>query len=215
MIGTPPVNGSEAARYNYAERELGIYLNRAGGAWPELRERLTAICRDKVATLAFVPAGWLADVRAVCGDAYAPVVTSPYLTTGAVNPSAPSWLAKDKSYLDAWQGIANACRAAVVAYAAGKIEEGRKELDALERDAAFWDGLYRITKAVADAPANAVSAVAGGVSYVAGGVLGSLFKSWVFWAVAAAAGGFAAWRLGILGPLAKRAAAKATGAKAG
>lgn len=214
MLPSPP-SGSTAALYDYAEQQLGVYLNSAGNAWPELRESLFRILEDKVAPLAFVPNDWLADVRATCGTTYAPQLVSPYMRNGDPKPTAPAWLRADKSYLDAWHAIADLTRAAVLDYSQGKIEEGRAELAKAYAAAAFWDGLYRATKAVADLPSNAVAAVGDGVGYVAGGVFGSLAKSWVFWVLAVGAAAYAAWRLGVLKPLAQRAVAKAAPAKAG
>ncbi len=205
MLPSAPSNGAQAAAYDYAEAHLGIYLNAAGNAWPELRAQLLRICHEKVAPLAFVPSDWIDQVATVCGTSYAPQLMTPYVGSGAVRATAPVWLTKDKAAMDAWHAIAGASRQAVMDYSQGKINEGRAELDKLYRDAAFWDGLYRATKFVADLPANAVGAVGDGAGYVLGGVFGSLAKSWVFWLLALGAGGFAAFKFGFLGKLLKKA----------
>lgn len=180
-------------------QELGVYVRPGlGRGYPELSAQLLQIYADKVAVFGWVPASWLGRVRAgmVNGDVYQ--LLPPRKLNGTLRDDLPAWITDVGSRVDAWEQVSAIVVKAIVDYATQQAEAGREELDALYRNAAFWDGLYRATKVIADLPADAVSAATTGAQYVAGGVLKSLFSSWLVWAALIVGGGLAAWRFGLL-----------------
>ncbi len=185
---------------------LGVYP--AAAPYPELVEQLLKLYRDRVSKASFVPSTWLAGVEEIAkrNPPAAPTIVSPYKTTGEMKLAGtmPDWLLSNRANADAWAAMAQMARAISVNYAAGKITEGREEMERAYGKVEFWNGLISVATTIANAPANIVGSVVGGVQSVAGGIMGKLFGSWLFWLVALAAGGFAAWRLGLISLLKKR-----------
>lgn len=169
-----------------------------GSTWPELRDQLLKLYRERVGKLAFVPMTWIDQVAAEHAAGNVLVLVPPFLPNGTVRPNLPAWLASNPQALAAWKEAAEVSRLIVFHYAAGKVTEGRAEMARAQANAAFWDGLYRAAVFVADAPANAVSGVLGGVQRVVGGVAGAFLKSPIVWVALVAGGGFLAWRLGLI-----------------
>lgn len=183
---------------------LGVYINQAGQSWPELTEQLLKLYRDRVAKLAFVPTSWYASVQALKGLG-APVIAPPYMGDGkTVRPGFPAWLANDPAALTAWAKVAEQARLIVFHYASNKVEEGRGEMARAYANAAFWDGLYNVAVAVADAPGKIVGAAADGAQRVAGGIFKSLFSSWLVWLVLLGGAAFAAWRFGFFAQMLRK-----------
>lgn len=172
--------------------ELGVLpRDGLGVTWPELGRDLLKLYRERVANLPFVPAGWLAQIERE-HNAGNIMVLRPALFPGTSTPvpdAMPAWLSSIEAK-KAWTEASERVRLVVNAYAQGKLEIGRREMAAAQFDAAFWNGLYTATKAVADLPKNIVEGVTGGAQYVAGGLLRSIFSSWIVWVGIAAAGLF-------------------------
>lgn len=144
-----------------------------GTAWPELRALMNRMTDEKVLALPWIPEGVRAQVRAfIAAWPSAVVRVGPiYLANGNRNPRYPAFIAS-QAQKDAWWDLGEWQRKAYVAYAGDRRDEGLRELRKLEAAAAFWDRMYTVTKAVADAPAN----IAGGIADATATVTGSLLK---------------------------------------
>lgn len=179
---------------------LGVYPSAA--PYPELVDQLVKLYTDRVATVAFVPPAWIDGVKAIAArnPPAAPVIVSPYKTNGDMKLAGemPDWILSSKANADAWAQMAGMARAIVMEYTAGKIEEGRAEMDRAYRNVAFWSALEHVATTIADAPGNLLSGALGGLQRVTGGIFGALFSSWIFWLVLLVCGGYVAWSFGLL-----------------
>ena len=94
------------------------------------------------------------------------------------------------------------------AYAARNFADATKQAQAAAADVAFWDTVYTVVKAVADAPATVAGAASDATMRLAGGILA---KAWPLILMVGAAFGLYFFGPAILGGLRTRAAAKAAG----
>lgn len=168
---------------------LGI-MPQAGWAtgYPDLVRMLNRIYSDKIAGMPWVPRSWLAATQAIQAkfptDLMRPTPALDGL--GRRSALAPSWADTDAK-LAAWGTIYDTVNDAIKAYGAAQQEIGRGELAALEADAAFWDGAYRLAVTVRNLPANVVGAVGGGISSFVGTFLPESLKAYakaITWALA-------------------------------
>lgn len=166
--------------------------------YPDLRQLLEGLYAQ-VAQLPFVPASWLATVKAYHAANQLCDMIPARLPGGMLRPGMPEWL-NNPAAAEAWDKVEARIQASMLTWSNGNRESAHAELAAFERNKAFWDGirnpLITAATAVRDLPANAVKAVLGGVGDVAGGVLKSLFGSWVVWVALGLGGLGLAWKLG-------------------
>lgn len=164
------LNNATPAQSDAAWKSWGIYLSPGiGEAYPELNTKLLTFFRDRVAKIPWLPAGWydaVAGIQANFPGSQARIAPA-LLASGAVNPQAPDWLdsADKRQY---WQELFAESNKIVTAYAAGKADEGRIELDRLYANSAFWDRAYNIAVTIRDTPENIVKAagkVATGIAW--------------------------------------------------
>lgn len=168
---------NESDNANLAAR-TGLYIQPGQGqAWPELAALVLKLYRIRVARLAFVPAGWLAEVEAAAAGSNLLVPVGTAFKT-LVYP-IPSWITDDPQAKAAWQEVYAIVQAARLKYGAQKLAEGRLAIESAVANVAFWDGLYKVAVAVRDAPGNAVAAVAKGAASAAGSFLGSTWWVWL------------------------------------
>jgi hypothetical protein len=166
--------------------------------YPDLVRMLNRIYTDKIAKLPWVPKSWLGAVGEVQAKNPADLikVTPGYDALNRRSDMAPSFADTDGK-LKAWHNIYTAQQDAIVAYAAKQAEIGASKLRALEADAAFWDGAYKLAVTVRDLPSNVVKAVGGGVSDFVGSFLPDSLKAYAKWVTAALAlliiGGVLMW----------------------
>jgi hypothetical protein len=147
---------------------------------------LNRIYTDKIAKLPWVPASWLGAVGELQGKYPADLIkiAPGYDALNRRGELAPSF-ADTEAKLKAWHNIYSAQQDAIVAYAAKQAEIGASKLRALEADAAFWDGAYKLAVTVRDLPSNVVKAVGGGVSDFVGSFLPESLKAYAKWVTAA------------------------------
>ncbi len=153
----------------YTDDALALSASALGllDAWPNLRTNLVDIYTDRVASLPFVPAGWLDGAIA---HLHAPDAAV-WLPTPHPVP-APAWLDSPEA-LSAWKQVFDALESAVSQYAAGQEAAGAAELASLRASATFWDTLYVVTKAIADAPKTVLVAAGNVADSVVSGVFSS------------------------------------------
>ncbi len=181
-------------------QDLGVWAQFGlAAAWPELAASLNRLYTDRVAKLPWVPRDWFVQVMNLqAANPGSLIVIGPALNVlGGRSSDAPTFADSDDK-LHAWQEIFQMTEAAIRKYADGKASEGRAEMDAAYMNSDFWNRAYAIAVAIRDLPANAVGAVLSGAESVTGGILGSLAKSWLFWAALIGAGVVIAWRFGLL-----------------
>lgn len=136
-------------------KELGVFLQPGiGMAYPELKDQLIRLYRDKVSKLNFIPFGWLGAVMAV-QEAHpndlvrlSPVV----LTNGTIIPESAPFTIQTQETADAWDAIFKQVGPAIAAYAAKQQEAGKKQLDVLYANAAFWNRAYLLADGIVSAP---------------------------------------------------------------
>lgn len=164
-FATPPADPTST------NRELGIQRvpgrRKAYPEWSDLSDPILA----KVAALPFIPPGWYAKVQALQA-AYPDDIFDISPVFGPIGnrvAGVAPWITEPAD-LKAWQTLADAYKAAAVAFAAGKVAEGRKVMEAAQSNADFWDAAYRTVKVIADAPAN----IAGAASTVITGTVSRL-----------------------------------------
>jgi hypothetical protein len=167
-----------------AWKTLGVYIQPGiGTAYPELNKLLQAFFKSKVATIPWLPAGWL-DSQAGLQAAYPGDqirIAPAFKGDGSVSPLAPVWLdTPEKRQL--WQELFKRSNEIVTAYAAGEAAKGKVLLDKLYSEAAFWDRMYNIAVTVRDLPKTVV----GAAGDFASGVVGEFLKK--FWIVIAVGG---------------------------
>jgi hypothetical protein len=144
-------------------KTLGVYQQPGvGTAYPELRAQLFATLQQ-TARIDWLPARWLEDVRRVYdADPGALVIVGAASVSGKRQSNAPDWIDTEAKET-VWNAINKAMLAAVVKYAREQQEAGRAELDALNRNAAFWNFAYT-SAVVAAAPAALAIGAAKGVA---------------------------------------------------
>jgi hypothetical protein len=59
----------------------------------------------------------------------------------------------------AWDSVVDQCRAIMSAYYKGQLAQAIADGEALERNVAFWDGVYAVSKFVNDIPSNVASGI--------------------------------------------------------
>lgn len=191
-----PLTNADRSRINYT---LGI-MDQPGLAmgYPDLVRMLNRIYEDKVGKLPWVPKSWLGAVAELQGK-YPADLMRPTPGFDALNrrgQMAPSFADTDAK-LKVWHGIYTAVNDAIVAYAAKQSEIGASKLRALEADAAFWDGAYKLAVTVRDLPSNIVKATGRGVSDFVGTFLPESLKAYakaITWAlVLLIVGGLVMW----------------------
>lgn len=157
-----------------------------GEAYPELVAIVRSIYRNRVARLAFVPAGWLAQVEdAMAGGNL--VLPTPVGFASLAYP-IPAWLSGDAYALAAWRQVHDLVKDAQSRFIAGRIEEGKYVMAQAEANVAFWDGLYKAAVAIRDLPGDAVAAVGTGAT--------SALMAWVkkaWWVLALVGIGLVVW----------------------
>ena len=132
-----------------------------GQAYPEFRESLKELYRTRVASLAFVPAGWLGQIVGAMGEDI--VLLQDSLPYGVPYRGAlPPWITSDPAAVKAWSEASKVILAAYRAYAAQRVAEGKRIVANAQANAAFWNGLYSAAVAIRDLPGNAVNAVGAG-----------------------------------------------------
>lgn len=144
-----------------AWKTWGVYIqNGVGTAYPELNTLLQNFFRERVAKTPWLPSGWF-DAQAALQTMYpgdqvriAPAM----LTTGGINPNAPGWLDTAEKR-QRWEELYTLQRGIILKFTQGKIDEGRKEMEAAYANAAFWDRMYNIAVTVRDFPKTVVGAV--------------------------------------------------------
>lgn len=181
----------------YASRLACYWQAGQGLSWPDLRTMMRQLIKERMGPVPFLPSYWLPEALAVIdrGDMIRPHMTRP---GGVPRADLPDWLASNPAAMDAWDKLAALLSSAVNKFAQGKVAEGAREMAATQRDAALWDAMYRVTKAVADLPSNVVGGVLDGAGSVAGGLLKRLASSWLVWVAAIGVAGAVAWRAGLL-----------------
>jgi hypothetical protein len=141
-----------------AKKAYGIMVSPGlGVAWNgDLKRLMTTLFTTRVANIPWLPVGWLAgveDLQARFPDDL--VRIGPSMGSIHPNPDMPDWILNSQDRMDAWMAIYRASNDAIVSYAAGKQAEGKAQLDALYRNAAFWDGAYNLAVNIRDAVPNA------------------------------------------------------------
>lgn len=188
---------------------LGV-MDQSGLAmgYPDLVRMLNRIFTDKVAKLPWVPTSWLGAVGEVQSKNPTDLikVTPGFDALNRRGQLAPSFADTDDK-LKVWHTIYKAQQDAIVEYAAKQSEIGANRLRALEADAAFWDGAYKLAKIARDLPSNVVKAVGGGVSDFVGTFLPESLKAYAKWVLLAivllVVGGVVLWYRKKLGGLIK------------
>lgn len=166
--------------------------------YPELVRLLNRLFSDKVAKLPWVPRSWLPAVAELQAKNPGDLIKlAPALNVlGFRQEGCPSFADTDDKAA-VWATIYKAQQDAIGAYAAKQAEEGAAELRALEADAAFWDGAYKLAVTVRDLPSTVVKATAGGVADFAASFLPDSLKKYgkiVFWLlVVLVVGGLVLW----------------------
>ncbi len=143
-----------------ARKAYGIYVSPGlGGIWEgRLKTEMDRLFVTRMASIPWLPAGWLAGVRDLQSRYPDDLVRiAPAMGRSLIpNPESPDWLLQDQARIDAWQVIAKASDNAIIQVAAGKQAEGKAELDQLYANAAFWDRAYNLAVGVRDAVPNAI-----------------------------------------------------------
>lgn len=136
-------------------KELGVFLQPGIGlAYPDLKDQLLRLYRDKVSKLNFVPFGWYAAVLQV-QEAHpndlvrlAPVM----LTNGTIIKESADFTIQSEETAQAWDAIFRQVGPVIGAYAAKQQEAGRKQLEVLYQNATFWNRVYNIADSIVTAP---------------------------------------------------------------
>lgn len=155
-------------------RLLGVILQTGlGSAYPALKDQAQALYRDKVSRLPFVPKDWLDNVRELQaingGDV---VLLAPSRTAlGIWSVNNPEWMDTNDKVL-AWEAVRNEMQEAVKSYARADAARGAVIIAGLQRNAAFWSGLYDVASVVGAAP----NAIIGAAGDVASGAVSTLIK---------------------------------------
>lgn len=145
------VGGLGADPYNpmTLQPALGCYSLQYATVWPDLANQLTAIYRDKVGGIPWLPAGWLQNVMALHNQNGMILIPSPANSTPAIpwlnTPEKKAW----------WQAFHQIANKAVMDYAAKKAADGKIEMERAYSNAAFWDSAYKVASLLA-APVTAV-----------------------------------------------------------
>lgn len=153
----------------YTDDENGLQATASGllNAWPDLRAQLSDLYTQRVAGLAFLPPTWLQaaldHLHAGDGAVWVP-------QPNPTNP--PEWLQSSDAQ-SVWRSMFGAIESAVNRYAADQAEAGAAELAALQANATFWDGLYRVAVAVRDAPKTVLTAAGSVADSIGAGILSS------------------------------------------
>lgn len=178
------------------------------GAWPELGRLIDRLFEDRVSRLPWVPKSWLQAVREVqAANPQDLIRLAPGRDKlGRRQEGAPSF-ADDDAKLDVWVEIWKAQQKATEAYAAKQVEVGRREIDRLVANAAFWDAAYTIADTAKNLPANIVKATGRGAAEFVGTFLPDSLKSYarlITWAlVLLIVGGLVLWYRKRLGGIVK------------
>jgi len=181
--------------------------------YPDLVRMMDRLFQDRVAKIPWVPPSWLTAVRELQAKHPQDLIKiAPALSNaGDRQEGAPSW-ADTPEKLKTWYELYQAQQSAIVSYAAKQVEIGRKKLDALYADAAFWDGAYKLAVTVRNLPSNVIKAVGGGVSDFVGTFLPDVLKGYAKLVTGAlvllVVGGVVLWYKGKLGKLAAAAGIK-------
>ncbi len=145
------------------ESHYGLTLQPGlGTGYPDLKSVVDTIINTRIGGLPWLPDGWL-EAYALLKKQNPGDVIQLYPSNGTAgnkNIEAPDWQTAEQR--TAWTAAALEIHKSIQKYAAGKQDEGRAELQALYRNAAFWDAAYRIDLAIASAPGVVVNAVVEG-----------------------------------------------------
>ena len=137
-------------------RELGIWLTPGvGKAYPELKEMLMKLYRDKVSKLNFVPFGWLSAVMAV-NEAHPDDLVR---IGSAVNAGGDliiqgnaDFVVQSRETAEAWQAIFDITNKVIATYAQKQQQAAAAQLDQLYRNATFWNRAYLLADSIVSAP---------------------------------------------------------------
>lgn len=124
-------------KYEYPELSVRIQPG-IGVGYPELK-RIVADFLQKVGDAKYLPDTWKDDVAKLQRERPNDIV----MLDSTNKFGIPGEL---------WSQLYETQRKTILAYTSRKLEEGRKIMASANANAAFWDVLYRGTKAVADAP---------------------------------------------------------------
>ena len=169
-----------------------------GMGYPELKALLGRLFEDRVSKLPWVPSSWLGAVKDI--QAKNPTdlirIAPARNVAGQRQAGAPSF-ATSPEMEEVWMTIYKAQQDAIVSYAAQQVEIGRRKLDALTANAAFWNAAYNVADFAKNLPAQVVSKTFGGVSDFVGTFLPESIKAYsriVLWMIIAlVAGGLVLW----------------------
>lgn len=140
-----------------------------GQAYPEFRD-LSERILQRIAALPWIAPGWITEVRAYQSarpdlDGGRPIMVPRRITstkTGVRLPDSPAWVVGGER-VELWDRLADETRQAMVELGQRRLDEGRRIMEAADRNAAFWDRLARAAEFVRDIPA-AVGKAAGDVA---------------------------------------------------
>ncbi len=191
---------------------LGVWIQPGlGQAIPSLKDDFQALYRERIASLPFIPLGWLSsvqDLQAKNPTALVKLFPSKG-ANGKTNANLPAWLTADQARIDKWQQVVDAMGRIQYKTAEGLngYLNGDPEFARIMSDAAFWNEgwgntLINVATAVRDAPGAIVGAVGDGALSV---LKSFLTRTWYLFAIAGVA--YLVWAN--RGKIARKAADKA------
>jgi hypothetical protein len=130
-----------------AAAQLGVWVAPGLGlGYPELKDKLDQIHRERVAMFNFLPSGWVAAVKQLQDENPNDLVRLSPATNvaGQIIASNPAFLTQNQEVANAWQKVFESENKAIGDYARAQAKSGAIELSRLYSEAAFWDRAYKI-----------------------------------------------------------------------